>query len=90
MTAPQDGWTEKAQSRAGPISPELLKLWEALARNDDCISMFTSDDIRLMLGEIRRLDKVVYFFTPDENAINRHRLTTLDDLPCVKNTIPPT
>lgn len=90
MTAQAVGCNEGEASRAGPISPELLKLWEALARNEDCISMFTSNDIRLMLAEIRRLDKAVYFFTPDENAINRHRLTTLDDLPCVKITILPT
>lgn len=80
MNALQDGWIEKDQSRAGPISPELLKLWEALARNEDCISMFTSDDIRLMIAEIKRLDERVYYLKPDDLAAERFRQITLDEI----------
>lgn len=37
------------------IDPETLKTWTEWARRDDCWKLFIPSDIRLMLGEIERL-----------------------------------
>jgi hypothetical protein len=90
MTAQADGCNAKAQSTAGQISAARLQLWEALARNEDCISMFTSDDIRLMLAEIKRLDHAVYYIQHDPISADRFTQMSMDGLKCDKNIIPQT
>jgi len=60
------------------ISAELLQLWKSLARSDNCLDVFVPSDIRQLIGEIERLDRVIYLETPATGghaqvAIERYR-----------------